>query len=275
MSNKHNYVSLSLLTITAFLVVFFTRALFAVEAVTCADGSNTCGEATVYKVTMTKLELCTGAPLTSETDITCTGAVTVGSTTKTFDIASVNGGLEVGEWISTAGLPIGTTFTHAKPTFSKEFTLKGAVKVNSNLTCYTDENSTIGSNTKYETIMAGKTTSPATEQVMHMFTDGSVKVCQTDNSDNTCANTGNSTWTKNVPDDTANYGSALGDTGSSVDTTSMIYALTTAYTVGPVAPKITINFGTKSGLEAGRDSNDDNGCYINIYYPKVNITITD
>ena len=149
MTNKYNYISSSLLIIIAFLFIFITKTLFAA---TCADGSNKCGEATVYKVTMTKVELCTAAPLTNTSDVTCTGAVEVGSGSKEFDIASVTAGADVGGWISTGGLPIGTTFTHIKPTFNKEFTLKGSVEVNASLTCYTDENSTIGSNTKYETI---------------------------------------------------------------------------------------------------------------------------
>ena len=54
------------------------------------------GEATVYKVTLTKIELCTAAPLSSKTDTTCTGATTVGTGNKTFDVASVTAGSQVG-----------------------------------------------------------------------------------------------------------------------------------------------------------------------------------
>ena len=36
------------------------------------------GIATQYEITMLKFELCTDAPLTTEEDVTCTGAVVVG-----------------------------------------------------------------------------------------------------------------------------------------------------------------------------------------------------
>ena len=61
------------------------------------------GPATVYKITMTKIELCTGAPLASVHDTTCTGSVVVGTGEKTFDITSVEAGLQVGSWLSTDG----------------------------------------------------------------------------------------------------------------------------------------------------------------------------
>ena len=54
------------------------------------------GAATVYKVTLTKIELCTAAPLADKKDTTCTGATTLGTGNKTFDVASVSAGAEVG-----------------------------------------------------------------------------------------------------------------------------------------------------------------------------------
>ena len=64
------------------------------------------GEATVYKVTLTKIELCTAAPLASKTDTTCTGATIVGTGNKTFDVASVTAGSEVGSFVSTSGFQL-------------------------------------------------------------------------------------------------------------------------------------------------------------------------
>ena len=267
-----------------FIIALFSINLIflskVVIAATCASGSGTCGEATVYKVTMTKLELCTAAPLSSESDVTCTGAYVVGNTTKTFDIASVNAGAAVGSWIDTTGLPIGTTYTHIKPTFNKTFTLKGEVEISSgglggSLTCYTDEDATTGSNNVYAAIAPGKVSGTATEQELSMFTDGTVAVCNTA-STNTCAASQNQSWTKDLVNDTANYGSALANTATSVDTTSMIYALTSPYTVGITAPKISIKFGVSTAIEAKQDPDgDNNGCNIFPYYPKVNVSITE
>ena len=72
------------------LLVSFTAAF--------ANGGT--GKATKYEVTMLKLELCTDAPLATEFDTTCIGAVVVGTGNKVFDIASVNVGASVGQFIS-------------------------------------------------------------------------------------------------------------------------------------------------------------------------------
>ena len=96
------------------------------------------GPATTYKITMKKIELCTGAPLADEHDTTCTGAVVVGTGDTTFDISSVTAGADVGNFVSTAGLPIGTKFTHAKPTMNREFTIKGYAEADSNCFCRTE-----------------------------------------------------------------------------------------------------------------------------------------
>jgi hypothetical protein len=40
------------------------------------------GAATVYKVTLQKIELCTAAPLADKNDTTCTGTTTVGTGNK-------------------------------------------------------------------------------------------------------------------------------------------------------------------------------------------------
>ena len=43
---------------------------------------------------------------------------------KSFDVASVTAGSEVVSFVSTSGLPIGTTFSHVKPTLTREFSMK-------------------------------------------------------------------------------------------------------------------------------------------------------
>ena len=54
------------------------------------------GAATVYKVTLQKIELCTAAPLADKNDTTCTGTTTVGTGNKTLDVASASGDERLG-----------------------------------------------------------------------------------------------------------------------------------------------------------------------------------
>ena len=121
------------------------------------------GPATTYKITMKKIELCTAAPLADEHDTTCTGAVVVGTGDTTFDISSVTAGADVGNFVSTAGLPIGTKFTHAKPTMNREFTIKGYAEADSNCFCRTESDSTYGSVNKYYALQWGVCEANATD----------------------------------------------------------------------------------------------------------------
>ena len=73
-------------------VNFFYLFSLAVGILAQASAGDNTGPAVQYVVTLTKMELCTDAPLTSEEDVTCVGAVTLGNETMEFDIASV--GLE-------------------------------------------------------------------------------------------------------------------------------------------------------------------------------------
>ena len=261
------------LLLPIFLISFSNNILAAVEE----------GPATSYKITMTKLELCTAAPLSDAEDVTCTGSVVVGTGNKTFDITSVTAGVDVGTFADTAGLPIGTTFTHAKPTMTRTFTIKGYGPADTdgtgNCYCRTESdatfNSTIG---KYKSWMRGvcETTQSAAEtnaeeQTLYILTDGSdISLCQND----ACSSkTDNQSYDKDVSGDTAEYGLAMEDPAVSKDTFSMIYKFSTPYTVGITSPKISIAFGTQRGLQANEYS--DGLCVIGPYYPRVQLTVTD
>ena len=108
-----------------FTLAYLFAGLFAGTAF--ADSGQ--GIATQYEITMLKFELCTDAPLTTEEDVTCTGAVVVGTGSKIFDIASVSAGASVGSFVSSTGLPIGVTYKYAKPTFSKTIKVTGSVSL--------------------------------------------------------------------------------------------------------------------------------------------------
>ena len=111
----------------------------------------------------------------SSYDVTCTGAVTVGTGSLTFDITSVAAGQAIATFASTTGLPIGTTFTHIKPTLSREIKMRGSVTIAAGSAytgiCSTDSVATAGSGNKYERNLAGKTSGTATLQTFYIGTD--------------------------------------------------------------------------------------------------------
>ena len=199
------------------------------------------GEATVYKVTLTKIELCTAAPLASKTDTTCTGATTVGTGNKTFDVASVTAGSQVGSFVSTSGLPMGTTFTHVKPTLTREFTMKGYVEIDSNCWCRTESDSTYNSTTgKYKSLQYGvceaseaDAAANAEANVFYLQTDttgGGTTICANAACDSGSNQTTN--YTKDIASLTGKYGLAMDDPDVNTDTFTQIYNLESSYTVG-------------------------------------------
>ena len=80
------------------------------------------GAATVYKVTMRKVELCTASTSVSN----CDGAVTVGSGDKVIDIAAVDAGAVAGSYGQVTLLPLGVTYTHMRVTIDRKFVIKSA-----------------------------------------------------------------------------------------------------------------------------------------------------
>ena len=102
--------------IFAFIVLV---KLLLVLFVVSSNAATVKGAASVYKVTMKKLELCTGS-----TGVTvCTGAVVIGSHRRVVDIAAVDAGAVAGSYGDAALLPLGTTYTHMRVTISRKFIL--------------------------------------------------------------------------------------------------------------------------------------------------------
>ena len=80
------------------------------------------GAATIYKVTMRKVELCTGSTGVDN----CDNAVqlVIGSGDKVIDIAAVDAGAVAGSYGNAALLPLGVTYTHMRVTIDRKFTSK-------------------------------------------------------------------------------------------------------------------------------------------------------
>ena len=89
---------------------------------------TTKGDADVYKVTMRKVELCTGYTVVDFddilTDAACHDAVVVGSGDKEVDIASVDAGMAAAAYGQAALLPLGVTYTHVRVTVDRNFKIR-------------------------------------------------------------------------------------------------------------------------------------------------------
>jgi len=287
-----------------FALLLSSISLQASAAACAVAQDGDCSQPDEYIVTMLKLELCTGAPASlvnttealSSYDVTCTGAVTVGTGSLTFDITSVAAGQAIATFASTTGLPIGTTFTHIKPTLSREIKMRGSVTIAFGEAykgiCSTDSAATAGSGNKYERMLAGKTSGTATLQTFYINTDSGdatdrgtlsqntvsahpYRMCTTQNCSSAIGFSeggADGTMNKWLPFDPL-YGIAIEDVTSTDTDFSLIFPLSAPYTVGPTAPKIDIAFGSTgslNGLASGGAT-----CALSPYYVRSKFTITD
>ena len=97
------------------------------------------GVATVYKITMTKLEMCDS----TSTDSSCKNPVTIGTgTSSVIDIASTTAGATAASYGNLALGKFGTTYTYFQITMKRAMTLKGTAKDGAGTTCITSGNGT-------------------------------------------------------------------------------------------------------------------------------------
>ena len=224
------------------------------------------GAASVYKVTMTKLEMCTAS-----TGVTnCDGAVVIGSGTQVIDIAAVDAGAVAGSYGDVALLPLGTTYTHMRVTILRKFTVKTAAAIDTAATpdaCVTQA----ATDTLYgDTEAARKFTHAIT--VADDGTAAEMNLYLTNDSFTICTNATCSTNTSSTND----YSSPTYATymeGHDADTGTehiMIFALTSPYTVTMIPPTVTISFGTQEAIGA---SNVGSRCMMIAFEPVCTITI--
>ena len=208
------------------------------------------GVADKYEVTMKKVELCTSSA--------CSSPTTVASGSQAVNIASLSAGAEAAAFGSTAGLPIGTTFTHMRVTLNRAFTIEGEVNVSGNNWCSTDS-ADAGSATALHvgTLDTDGTATDGTDQTLYLADADDYATDETI---------------------TIGYGSPTYAVSMSVGSPSatevqLIYELGSSYTVGLVAPKIKVNFDVSTALGAGIA--DTNKCYMWPEEPVVTISLTE
>ena len=227
------------------------------------------GAADVYKVTMRKVELCTGSTGVGS----CDNAVVIGSGDKEVDIASVSAGAAAASYGEPALLPLGETYTHMRVTIDRKFTIKNstAIAAGENATACRTIASTDGmyvtdeATDKYthKPVVANNQT--AAEMNIYLVNDQYTR-CNLAN----CSN--------KTDDQSISYAQGTGSSkhqtqhadGSTDDDHVMIYELTSPYTVALIAPKIDISFGTSAAVSA-QEVNEL--CQIWAEEPVVTITI--
>ena len=227
------------------------------------------GAADVYKVTMRKVELCTGSTGVSS----CDNAVVIGTGDKEVDIASVDAGASAASYGEPALLPLGETYTHMRVTIDRKFIIKNstAIAAGENATACRTIASTDGmyvtdeATDKYthKPVVANNQT--AAEMNVYLVNDQYTR-CNLAN----CSN--------KTDDQSISYAQGTGSSkhqtqhadGSTDDDHVMIYELTSPYTVALIAPKIDISFGTSAAVSA-QEVNEL--CQIWAEEPIVTITI--
>ena len=248
-----------------FKLLFLTSFIFLVLLSKSYAGK---GAATVYKVTMKKVELCTAS-----TGVTsCTGAVVLGDSTLTVDIAAVDAGATAATYGSVALLPLGETYTHLRVTVNRGFTVKGTATATAgarSYTCNTVANPqwpTDEATDKFTYQPAIAKEGTLAEQNTYLMNDSYTQCVSAD-----CSSTG----AASVDYSTPTYATYMETHSADTDTEHvMVFALTSPYKVALIPPTITMAFGTQEALQARTGTTwGANVCTIDALEPIFTVTI--
>ena len=99
-------------------LILIPVAVFALAvALSTQAMAQVTGPASTYIISVTSIELCSSSA--------CSNPYLLGSGAKNFDIASAAVGGAIGAYASTSGIPIGSTFTHARTKMSRTIQIAG------------------------------------------------------------------------------------------------------------------------------------------------------
>ena len=240
---------------TTFRILIFVKIIMFFSFSTLHAASTT-GLASVYKVTMKKVELCTASTSVSS----CVGAVVIGNTEKVVDIASVNAGAAAASYGDPALLPLGETYTHMRVTIDRKFTIQAALSGSAYPA------GALSDNEKYDTTPILADGGTAAEAELYLKND-QMKVC----GNAACTGVGDAnTITYAQGSGSSTYQTQHAD-GSTSDDHVMVYTLTSPYTVSLTPPIIDISFGTSAAIKA--TDVGSNFCMFDPQEPVVTITI--
>ena len=266
------------------------------------------GDADIYKVTMRKVELCTGYTVVDFddilTDAACHDAVVVGSGDLEVDIASVSAGMAAAAYGEAALLPLGATYTHVRVTVDRNFKIRtetaidiGGSGAGQSVTdnCVTTATTdgmyvTDEATDKYTHVPAvaeGETRAEMSVYVRNGREAGEGGANYTQCLKADCSLTG--AWSWDYASVAATLGDAIAmsiarssDMGVGTDDVVLVYALSSPYTVTLIPPTIDLSFGTRNSVmaqevcAAGDDcdaSGTDGFCMFSPQEPQVTITI--
>jgi len=292
-----NLINLTIISIFSLIIGYETA--YAAEAK---------GNADIYKITMRKIELCTGYTVVDFDDVgtadACHDAVVIGSGDKEVDIASVDPGSSVSSYGDPTSLPLGETYSHMRVTIDKKFKIRtklddegkgidttGSDKTDNCITVATTDSQyvTDEATDKYTHKVAIAEGGTNAEMTMYS-TNGAQSDEGTSGTYTQCLNGDcsqkNTNWYTHLAKDASELTSAIAmsTSRSSVSTDNMIlvYQLTTPFTVTLIPPTIDISFGTKNAVGVQEVSNsqgsetptnNDGMCSFYAEEPIVTITI--
>jgi len=253
-----------------FKIIIIAKFLLLVFVTNSYSASAT-GAPTVYKVIMKKVELCTAS-----TGVTsCEGAVVIGETEKTVDIASVDAGLAAATFGDPALLPLGETYTHMRVTIDRKMIIKADITVpgvtkpcrtTAALSGSAYPDGDLSGTEKYDRTPVVEDDGTAAEADVYMKNDQmetcTAADCATTSDPNTVE------YDQGIGSSTHQSTHAEGDTS---DDHILVYTLATPYTVALISPTIDISFGTQNAIKSQEIGTDL--CTFEPQEPKVTITI--
>ena len=264
------------------ILIIFTTFLTFINSSFAASGT---GNAEVFKVTMKKMELCTGYQGGDFHNITndsfCNDPVVIGTGDKEVNIAGVLGGNVAASYGDSALLPLGETYTHLRVTIDRKFTVKtfddspistssdgGSSKTDKCLTkSVTSSYPTNEATNKYTHKPVVAETETGSSEEMNLYFLNGEKASTHNNSDATyvqCTNAdcsqnstvnGRSWWNTYLDTEAglaangdSNIAQSIHRASAATDDFVLVYKLTSPYTVSLIPPTIDIAFGTKNSI---------------------------
>ena len=260
------------------------------------------GNTDVYKVTMRKVELCTGYTVVDFDDVNtaaaCQNAVVIGSGDLEVDIASVGAGSAAATYGNPALLPLGETYTHMRVTIDRKFKIKSESALDTGGSDDTDNCvTTATADSQYQNDEATDkythkvaVAEGGTNAEMTLYLTNGIQSDESAASYTQCLNANcsqkNTSWSWSYAKDASELTSAIAmrtmRSSLSTDDVQFIYKLTNPYTVALIAPTIDISFGTRNALGvqevsnsqgSGTPSANDGMCSFYPEEPIVTITI--
>ena len=235
------------------------------------------GNAEVYKVTMRKIELCTGYTVVDFDNVNtadaCHNAVVIGTGDKVVDIASVSAGAAAATYGEPALLPLGETYSHMRVTIDRKFIIKTESAIDTGGSDDTDNcvttatadsqfqnNEATDKYTHRVSVAEGGTNAEMNVYMINgrQSDESTTNYTQCFNAD--CSQK-NPSWNWNYAANASQLSSAIAmqtmRSSVTTDDVQLVYELSTPYTVALIPPSIDISFGTRSAIGVQEVSNSE------------------